>query len=135
MDRWLIPLIPSLGRGVRIISPANHQVFFAPVDIPILAYVVDAPDVTNVSFYANSNYLGSGFRLGVTNLSWPAAAPNLILPGRPVTLLGAVYCFVWTNAPPGLPLWRFVIDNSHGMGSPCVRTIEVRLSLLKQTRV
>ena len=37
---------------VRIISPANHAVFFAPVDIPIFAYVVDSPYTTNVEFYA-----------------------------------------------------------------------------------
>jgi hypothetical protein len=86
---------------VRIISPANHSVFFAPVDIPILAYVADPLYTTNVEFYANTNDLGHGFKLGATALPPGTVQPDFVLPGEPVTRLGAVYCLVWTNPPPG----------------------------------
>jgi hypothetical protein len=95
------PIDPIIGPMVRIISPANHAVFFAPVDIPILAYVVDAPYVTNVEFYANTNDLGSGFKLGSIARPPVTATPDFVLPYNAVTRLGAVYCLLWTNAPPG----------------------------------
>lgn len=94
------PIDPVIGPMVRIISPANHEVFFAPVNIPILAYVVDSLHTTNVEFFANSTYLGSGFKLGTTP-SPAATTPNFVLPSSAVTRLGAIYCFVWSNAPPG----------------------------------
>src|SRR5215469_15372186 len=64
---------PVLGPVVRIVSPANHAVFFAPVDIPIFAYVRPEPNVTftNVEFYAGSVDLGKGIKLGSTNSPKP----------------------------------------------------------------
>jgi hypothetical protein len=92
------PIDPVIGPMVRIIGPANHAIFFAPVDIPIFAYVVD-PGTTNVEFYAGTNSIGFGMRLGVD--PFRPILPNIVLPERPVTLLGSVYCLVWSNAPLG----------------------------------
>lgn len=97
---------PVLGPAVRIISPANHQVFFAPVDIPIFAYTrLDPVGVrfTNVEFYANgTNDLGSGIRL--TNTAVAAyktlASPDVMQPDVIARLRG-LWCFVWSNAPAG----------------------------------
>ena len=55
--------IPPPGPGVRIVSPADHSVFYAPVDIPIFAFThplhltesdVDEVEFTNVEFYATN---------------------------------------------------------------------------------
>jgi hypothetical protein len=100
---------------VRIISPANHAVFFAPADIPILAYVVDSPYTTNVEFYANTNDLGHGFKLGVVAQPPGTVLPEFVLPEKPVTRLGAVYCLVWTNAPPGSYALKAVTEGSNGI--------------------
>jgi hypothetical protein len=54
-----------------------------------------------VEFYANTNDLGSGFKLGVTAQPPGTVTPDFVLPGEPITRLGAVYCLVWTNPPPG----------------------------------
>jgi len=101
---------------VRIISPANHAVFFAPVNIPILAYVVDSPRTTNVEFYAGTNDLGAGFKLGSSNRPPPTAMPGFDLPDKAVTLFGAVYCLVWTNAPLGSYALTAVTRGSNGIG-------------------
>jgi len=45
------------GPAVRIISPANHAVFFAPVDIPIFAYV-------------DSHLLYAPAEVALTNVEW-----------------------------------------------------------------
>ena len=92
-------------RVVRITSPPNHAVFFAPVDIPIFAYVgegLDTPDqpgvsttFTNVDFYAGTNFLGTGVSLGSM-----VRPPTIALYGTPIRRLGSVWCFVWTNPPP-----------------------------------
>jgi hypothetical protein len=107
---------PIIGPMVRIISPANHAVFFAPVDIPILAYVVDAPRTTNVEFYANTNDLGPGFKLGSSTRPPATAMPDFELPNKAVTLLGDVYCLVWTNAPPGSYALTAVTRSSNYVG-------------------
>ena len=59
----IVPIDPIVGPMVRIISPANHSFFLAPVNVPIFAYVVDSIQTTNVEFYANSTDLGSGVKL------------------------------------------------------------------------
>ena len=96
-------------RPVRITSPANHAIFYAPIDIPIFAYVrVLDQDVgpgaglsfTNVEFYAGTNDLGSGFDLGSIHAAFKPTYGNFVI-GRPVPRLGSVYCLVWTNAPAG----------------------------------
>ena len=106
---------PIIGPHVRIISPANHAVFFAPVDIPIFAYVTDSPLTTNVEFFANSIDLGSGFKLGASTPPPGIMAPDIVLPGKPVTRLGAVYCLVWTNALPGPYALTAVTEGINGV--------------------
>lgn len=101
---------------VRIISPANHAVFFAPVDIPIFAYVVDSPYTTNVEFYAGTNDLGSGFSLGASNPPPGKFMPDFVLAGPPILRLRPVYCLVWTNAPPGSYALTAVTKGTNGLG-------------------
>lgn len=97
------PFLPT-APAVRIISPANHAVFFTPVDIPIFAYAypppVDEITFTNLDFFTNGVYLGTGMNLGRTNALPKPIYGNFVL-ARPVPRLGAVYCLVWTNAPAG----------------------------------
>lgn len=100
---------------MRIISPANHAVFFAPVDIPILAYVADSPYTTNVKFYAGTNDLGFGFKLGDTTQPPGTVMPEFMLPDKPVTRLGSEYCLVWTNVPPGSYALTAVTEGSNGI--------------------
>jgi hypothetical protein len=96
---------PPVERQIRIISPANHAVFYTPVDIPVFAYAygegVDATAAfTNVDFYTNGVYLGTGLNLGRTNALPKSTYGNFFM-AKPVARLGAVYCLVWTNAPAG----------------------------------
>jgi hypothetical protein len=104
---WLTfaqPQLPGsiVGPPVRITSPANHAVFFAPVDIPIFAYVrLGGVTFTNVEFYAGTNDLGRGFDLGSAILPPTPIYANFLVPKTPTTRLGSVYCLVWTNAPAG----------------------------------
>lgn len=97
------PIVPTPippGPGVRITSPPNHSFFLAPVNLPIFAYVVDGVNTTNVEFYANSTDLGPGHKIGTTPpLGTPV--PEFVLPGQPISKLGAVYWLVWSNVPPG----------------------------------
>jgi hypothetical protein len=95
------PIDPVIGPLVRIISPPNHAVFRAPADVPIFAFVVDAAETTNVAFYANSNFLGYGLNLGVTNHPIGTPIPNVAWDELPAARLTAEYCFVWTNVQPG----------------------------------
>jgi hypothetical protein len=109
------PFDPILGPPVRITSPPNRATFYAPVDIPIFAYVVpyiiekdarglneDVPvTFTNVEFFAGTNDLGPGYDLGS---STPPPSPflaNLVLTKLNADRLGSRYCLVWTNAPLG----------------------------------
>lgn len=111
-----IPIDPILGPAVRITSPPNRATFYAPVDIPIFAYVVPyviekdpvglleervAVTFTNVEFYAGTMDLGSGFDLGSTNLPVSPIFANIVLSKLIAARLGSVYCLVWTNAPAG----------------------------------
>lgn len=91
---------PALGPAVRIINPANHAIFFQPVDIPILAYTRSEGTFSNVEFYANGKDLGAGVLLYTpTNRPIGAlASPDLMGP----TALGRLrqyWGFVWSNAP------------------------------------
>jgi hypothetical protein len=88
---------PVVGPVPRIICPANHAMFFAPVDIPIFAYALR----TNVEFFAGTNDLGSGFNLGLGSAGGPPRVqPDFVIAG-PNPLLGHIFYCVWTNAPPG----------------------------------
>lgn len=86
-------LKPAPISAVSIVSPANRAVFYAPVDIPIFAYVRDTLlAVTNVEFYAGTNDLGPGTRLQI------AVAPS---PYPTRTYGRDQFSLVWTNPPPG----------------------------------
>ena len=92
------PVDPIFGPLIRIVSPSDHAVFFAPVNIPILAYSVE----TNVEFFAGTNDLGPGICIGLGPTARPpgVAQPGFILT-RPILRLGNLYYCVWTNAPVG----------------------------------
>jgi len=87
---------------VRIVSPANHTVFYTPVDIPIFAYTRSEVRFTNVEFYANGIDLGHGVSLSSTNRTpFQAFAPPGIMKPAILDRLGSVWCLVWSNAPAG----------------------------------
>jgi hypothetical protein len=92
------PASPILRPLLSIVSPSDHAVFFAPVNIPIFTY---SPQ-TNVEFFAGTNDLGRGICIGLGPTARP---PGLAQPGFVVTRLiprleNLYYC-VWTNAPVG----------------------------------
>ncbi len=92
------PIDPIRGPLIRIVSPSDHAVFFAPVNIPIFAY----SSLTNVQFFAGTNFLGSGICIGVGPTPRP---PGVAQPGfvvtRPIPRLENLYYYIWTNAPVG----------------------------------
>ncbi len=94
------PFDPILGPTVRIVSPADHAVFYAPLDIPLFAYTRPEPAATftNLEFFAGTNNLGAGLKLGSTNSFKP---PYGGIYFRADSRLGSLYCLVWTNAPVG----------------------------------
>jgi hypothetical protein len=83
---------------LSIVSPSDHAVFFAPVNIPIFAYSVQ----TNVEFFAGTNYIGPGICIGLGPIARP---PGVAQPGFVVTRLiprlEHLYYCIWTNAPVG----------------------------------
>ncbi|HEY1661220.1 MAG TPA: hypothetical protein VGI03_02275 [Verrucomicrobiae bacterium] len=93
---------PTLGPAVRIFSPANHQIFLTPIDVPVLAYTRSEATFSNVEFYANGIDLGPGVNLAVANhaVYKTLASPDVMLPGV-MNRLHGLWCFVWTNAPAG----------------------------------
>jgi hypothetical protein len=93
----------NLPPEVRIISPANHSVFRAPVRLPLFAYAHD-PDgtVDTVEFFAGTNSLGLGARLT------PAAgATAAIFPTN-------LFALVWSNPPPGTYALTAVATDNDG---------------------
>jgi len=99
------------GPPVRIASPANHAVFYAPVDIAIFAYTRSEAQFTNVEFYAKGTNgqgaavnldLGSGVNLSSTNrvVYGGLARPTVMTPNA-LGRLQPLWCFVWSNAPVG----------------------------------
>jgi hypothetical protein len=101
------PFLPVAAPPVRIISPPNRAVFHAPVDVPIFAYagrivpelIPGGALVTNVDFYAGTNFLGRGVNLGSSAFP-PTPFFNYVL-WRPVPRLSSLYLLVWSNAVPG----------------------------------
>jgi len=97
---------PPLDQVVRITSPAYHATFYAPVEIPIFAYVHDGivglANFSSVEFYASNSVgiidLGPGTRLSEVPPT-PVAQPNIVT--GVVERLYMVYCRVWTNVPTG----------------------------------
>jgi hypothetical protein len=101
---------PNPITPVTIVSPANHSVFYAPVDIPIYAYARDNLRLTYsgppVRFYAGSTYLGLGQWLGITNL------PPRYPPIYPAYQYGRDQCLlVWSNPPVGTYALTAVVSN------------------------
>ena len=86
---------------VRITSPANGAMFFAPVNIPLYAFVSDPPDgsVESVDFFDGTNDLGFGQRVPVVT---PLAGGGVV-EGGPVPPIYPtnLYYLIWTNAPAG----------------------------------
>ncbi len=99
---------PSPITPVSIVSPANHSVFYAPVDIPIYAYARDSLRSyysPPVKFYAGGTFLGLGQWLGITNLP-----PRY--PPYPGYAYGRDQCLlVWTNPPVGTYALTAVVSN------------------------
>ena len=89
---------PIAGPLPRIISPANHAVFFAPVDIPLFAFSIR----TNVEFYAGTNDLGRGYNLGLgaDDLQPGGFHFDFVIAGH-IPQLSHIYYRMWTNVPPG----------------------------------
>ena len=86
-------IFPRPFSPVSIVSPANHSVFYTPVDIPIYAYACDSfGSVTAGRFFAGTNDLGIGQRLYI-------ATPPSPLPfyrfGRDQ------FSLIWSNPPAG----------------------------------
>ncbi len=129
--------LPTVDRQVRIISPANHAVFFTPVDIPIFAYAFGVgPDATaaftNVDFYTNGVYLGTGMNLGRTNALPKPIYGNFVL-ARPVARLDSVYCLVWTNAPAGSYALTAVAKGLELLSSVTRTSAPVNITILATT--
>jgi hypothetical protein len=85
---------------VRIISPANGAVFFAPVNIPLFAYVNhSANETASVEFFDGTNSLGLGQPVPVVT---PLAGGGIVI-GGPVPPIYPTNLFflIWSNAPAG----------------------------------
>jgi hypothetical protein len=112
----ILPPPTNLPPVVRITSPPNQAVFFAPVNIPIFAFARDLSSsfvysnntVTNVEFFAGGMDLGHGHKL----LSQPS-------PIRPLYILPvAEWVLVWSNAPVGaFPLTAVATDSRGRSGT------------------
>ena len=109
----------------RIISPANHAVFYAPVDIPIFAYALR----TNVEFFAGTNDLGRGFSVGLAERPPGTMYPDFIIAGQNPRL-GDIYFRVWTNAQPGS--YALTVVTSEGVGDPRT-SAPVNITILSST--
>ncbi len=85
---------------VRIVSPANGSVFYAPVDVPLFAYVDHSTDSTaSVEFFDGTNSLGFGQPVPtpVAANGSGSSTSNTVPPIYPTNL----FSLVWSNAPDG----------------------------------
>jgi hypothetical protein len=89
-----------LGPAVRIVSPVNHSVFYAPVDIPIFVFTRPEADFTNVELYANGVDLGSATSLSATNRPLPYFGYGYTGPTPFLTRFRSLWCLTWSNVPP-----------------------------------
>lgn len=84
---------------VRITSPANNSVFWAPVNLPLFAFAADLDGyVTNVEFYAGSIDLGPGHPVRVAP---PPLPPGSIQPPILIVRPTNYWTLDWSNAPQG----------------------------------
>ncbi len=87
----------NLPPVVRIISPANGSVFYAPINIPLFAYANDFDgSVTSVEFFAGTNSLGFGQPVP-SPVAVNSSGPSSIPPIYPTN----VFFLVWSNTPVG----------------------------------
>ena len=95
---------------VRIISPPNGAIFFAPVNIPLYAYAKDFDGaVTSVEFFANGNSLG---------FAQPLPAPLTASDGSgtlPPVYPTNIFFLIWSNVSAGgYALTAKATDNDGG---------------------
>lgn len=98
---------------VRMVSPANGSVFYAPINLPLFAFAKD-PDgsVTSVQFFAGGNSVGFGQPLP-TPVAAGASNPSPIPPIYPTNL----FVLIWTNAPVGTDSLTAVATDNGGLSS------------------
>ncbi len=96
--------LTNLPPVVRMVSPANGKVFFAPVNIPLFAYVNYPADATpSVEFFDGTNRLGPGQPVSLP-MPFPLAASNAPAgtdPYPPTFYPTNLFYLFWTNAPVG----------------------------------
>jgi Bacterial Ig domain len=81
------PGVTNLQPVVSLLSPTNGQVFYTPVDIPLIARATDLDGrVTNVEFFAGATDLGPG-------------SPVILDPPGVGGVTGLVYLRTWQNVP------------------------------------
>ena len=84
--------------AVRIVSPANGATFFAPVNIPLFAYVNYPTDSTvSVYFFDRTNNLGPGQPVPLPVAASNGSGSNPVPATNPTNL----FFLVWTNPPVG----------------------------------
>jgi hypothetical protein len=117
---------PTRGPYVSIISPPNHAVFYAPVDIPIFATVRGfAAGATNVEFYAGTNDLGPGHRILV-----PRTPTYPLPPYPPIIYPLNEYELVWSNAPVGTNVLRAVVKSAFLPATATSTSAPVNITIL-----
>ena len=106
-----VAVTPGMTPVVRVTSPANRTVFYAPMDIPITIYAraafADATNpysITNVELYAGTNDLGPAQRM--VNHGPPLTGYVLLLPYQ--------FSLNLTNVPPGSYAFTAVASDSQG---------------------
>jgi hypothetical protein len=107
---------PITSPVVSIVNPANGAVFFTPTNITITAaalarnaggvITVDS-DVTNVAFFAGTNFLGS------------VSAPPVVTPPpgslAVVPIISPAFTISWSNAPVGVYALTAVATDTQGL--------------------
>ena len=89
--------------AVRMISPLNRSMFFAPIDLPLYAFARDYDGtVTSVQFFVGTNSLGFS---GPPPVVLPPPFPSPLgggYPSAPIPIFSTnLYYLRWSNAPPG----------------------------------
>lgn len=107
-------VVSNLPPVVRITSPPNNSIFYAPVNIALLAYANDpAGYISTVQFFAGSNSLGYG-------LPVPVASPQPITSntpgGSPISQTN-IFELIWSNAPLGAYAVTAVATDNSGLSA------------------
>ncbi|HTX22820.1 MAG TPA: Ig-like domain-containing protein [Candidatus Aquilonibacter sp.] len=109
---------PNQPPVVRMVSPANGEAFFAPINIPLYAYAND-PDgsVTSVEFFDGTNSLGFGHSVPVAT----PLTPDYIIVGGPLPVPPVfptnLFFLTWSNAPIGLHVLTAEATDNGGASS------------------